>query len=68
MIGLVMPSSGTAFVQGLDIQTDMDEIYTSMGVCPQHEYVLISFHHHHDHHQTPVLQVEGHVICQKINS
>eukprot|EP00268_Persea_americana_P044406 TRINITY_DN44896_c0_g1_i4.p1 TRINITY_DN44896_c0_g1~~TRINITY_DN44896_c0_g1_i4.p1 ORF type:complete len:457 (+),score=84.81 TRINITY_DN44896_c0_g1_i4:184-1554(+) len=37
MIGLVMPSSGTAFVQGLDIQTDMDEIYTSMGVCPQHD-------------------------------
>jgi ABC-type multidrug transport system ATPase subunit len=37
MIGLIKPSSGTAYVQGLDIQTDMDRIYTSMGVCPQHD-------------------------------
>ncbi|KAK7317243.1 hypothetical protein RJT34_01302 [Clitoria ternatea] len=37
MIGLTKPTSGTAFVQGLDIKTDMDGIYTSMGVCPQHD-------------------------------
>ncbi|KAL7139200.1 hypothetical protein ABFS83_09G034600 [Erythranthe nasuta] len=37
MIGLIKPSSGTAYVQGLDMQTDMDKIYTSMGVCPQHD-------------------------------
>ncbi|XP_010256765.1 PREDICTED: ABC transporter A family member 7-like isoform X2 [Nelumbo nucifera] len=37
MIGLITPTSGTAFVQGLDIRTDMDKIYTSMGVCPQHD-------------------------------
>ncbi|XP_028123035.1 ABC transporter A family member 7-like isoform X3 [Camellia sinensis] len=37
MIGLLKPSSGTAYVEGLDIQTQMDEIYTSMGVCPQHD-------------------------------
>ncbi|KAJ1401641.1 P-loop containing nucleoside triphosphate hydrolase [Sesbania bispinosa] len=37
MIGLTKPTSGTAFVQGLDIRTDMDGIYTSMGVCPQHD-------------------------------
>ncbi|KAL0440636.1 UNVERIFIED_CONTAM: ABC transporter A family member 7, partial [Sesamum radiatum] len=37
MIGLTKPSSGTAYVQGLDIRTDMDRIYTSMGVCPQHD-------------------------------
>ncbi|KAF7838432.1 ABC transporter A family member 7-like [Senna tora] len=37
MIGLTKPSSGTAFVQGLDITTNMDGIYTSMGVCPQHD-------------------------------
>ncbi|PIN20632.1 Lipid exporter ABCA1 [Handroanthus impetiginosus] len=37
MIGLIKPSSGTAYVQGLDILTDMDRIYTSMGVCPQHD-------------------------------
>lgn len=37
MIGLTEPSSGAAFVEGLDIRTRMDEIYTSMGVCPQHD-------------------------------
>ncbi|KAL0355624.1 UNVERIFIED_CONTAM: ABC transporter A family member 7 [Sesamum radiatum] len=37
MIGLTKPSAGTAYVQGLDIRTDMDRIYTRMGVCPQHE-------------------------------
>ncbi|KAI9174942.1 hypothetical protein LWI28_025084 [Acer negundo] len=37
MIGLTKPTSGTAFVQGMDIKTDMDRIYTSMGVCPQHD-------------------------------
>ncbi|XP_077245813.1 ABC transporter A family member 7-like [Tasmannia lanceolata] len=37
MIGLITPTSGAAFVQGLDIRTDMDKIYTSMGVCPQHD-------------------------------
>lgn len=37
MIGLTKPTSGTAYVHGLDIRTDMDGIYTSMGVCPQHD-------------------------------
>ena len=37
MIGLTKPTSGAAYVEGLDIRTHMDEIYTSMGVCPQHE-------------------------------
>ncbi|KAF8390227.1 hypothetical protein HHK36_024752 [Tetracentron sinense] len=37
MIGLITPTSGTALVQGLDIRADMDRIYTSMGVCPQHD-------------------------------
>ncbi|KAF9625404.1 hypothetical protein IFM89_022389 [Coptis chinensis] len=37
MIGLTTPTSGTAFIQGLDIRTDMNQIYTSMGVCPQHD-------------------------------
>ncbi|XWS51101.1 hypothetical protein CRYUN_Cryun12cG0147500 [Craigia yunnanensis] len=37
MIGLTKPTSGTAYVQGLDILTYMDTIYTSMGVCPQHD-------------------------------
>ncbi|KAL3679377.1 hypothetical protein R1sor_022333 [Riccia sorocarpa] len=37
MIGLMTPSSGTAYIQGLDIRAEMDRIYTSMGVCPQHD-------------------------------
>jgi ABC-type multidrug transport system ATPase subunit len=37
MIGLIKPTSGAAYVQGMDIRTDMDSIYTNMGVCPQHE-------------------------------
>lgn len=37
MIGLTTPSSGTAYVQGMDIQDNMDKLYTGMGVCPQHE-------------------------------
>nr|QVT92306.1 ABC transporter [Salvia miltiorrhiza] len=37
MIGLIKPTSGSAYIQGLDIRTDMNRIYTSMGVCPQHD-------------------------------
>ncbi|MCL7026910.1 hypothetical protein MKW94_000367 [Papaver nudicaule] len=37
MIGLTTPTSGVALVTGLDIETEMDEIYYSMGVCPQHD-------------------------------
>lgn len=38
MIGLTPPTAGNAYVEQLSIQEDMDKIYTSMGVCPQHEY------------------------------
>ncbi|KAF3322079.1 ABC transporter A family member 7 [Carex littledalei] len=37
MIGLIKPTSGTAYVQGKDMRTDMDGIHTNMGVCPQHD-------------------------------
>ncbi|KAG0592931.1 hypothetical protein KC19_1G291300 [Ceratodon purpureus] len=37
MIGFLKPSSGTAYIQGMNILTDMDRIYTCMGVCPQHD-------------------------------
>ncbi|KAI3846532.1 hypothetical protein MKX03_008214 [Papaver bracteatum] len=37
MIGLTKPTSGMALVNGLDLATEMDEIYSSMGVCPQHD-------------------------------
>ncbi|KAM3319074.1 hypothetical protein P3S67_006274 [Capsicum chacoense] len=32
IIGLIKPISGTAYAQGMDIQTDMDMIYSNMGV------------------------------------
>ncbi|XP_021310476.1 ABC transporter A family member 7 isoform X3 [Sorghum bicolor] len=37
MIGLIKPTSGTAYVHGMDINMDMGNIYTNMGVCPQHK-------------------------------
>ncbi|EEF52145.1 abc transporter, putative [Ricinus communis] len=37
MVGLTKQTSGTAYIQGLDIRTQMDRIYTSIGVCPQHD-------------------------------
>ena len=37
MIGLTRPTAGTAYVQGMNIKTDMEKVHTSMGVCPQHE-------------------------------
>jgi ABC-type multidrug transport system ATPase subunit len=37
LVGFMSPSSGTAVVEGFDIRTDMDRIYTLMGVCPQHD-------------------------------
>lgn len=40
MVGLAKPTSGTAYAHGMDIRMDMDDIYTNMGVCPQHEYLL----------------------------
>ncbi|XP_047049444.1 ABC transporter A family member 7-like isoform X3 [Lolium rigidum] len=37
MVGLTRPTSGTAYAHGMDITMDMDDIYTNMGVCPQHD-------------------------------
>ncbi|XP_020879674.1 ABC transporter A family member 4 isoform X2 [Arabidopsis lyrata subsp. lyrata] len=37
MTGLVKPTSGIALVQSLDTCKDIDRVYTSMGVCPQHD-------------------------------
>lgn len=36
MTGLTKPTSGTAYVHGMDINTEMGNIHTNMGVCPQH--------------------------------
>jgi len=37
MVGFLTPSGGTAFIEGLDILNQMNEIYPMMGVCPQHD-------------------------------
>ncbi|MCD7471870.1 hypothetical protein HAX54_012614 [Datura stramonium] len=37
MTGLLEPSSGSAYVEGLNLRTQMNKIYGSMGVCPQHD-------------------------------
>lgn len=37
MIGFTKPTSGNAFVQDFSIHTDMENIYSSMGVCPQND-------------------------------
>lgn len=34
------PTSGTAFVYGRDIRTDMDSIRLSLGMCPQHNVLF----------------------------
>ncbi|XP_030607370.1 retinal-specific phospholipid-transporting ATPase ABCA4-like [Archocentrus centrarchus] len=50
LTGLYPPTSGTAFINGRDIRTDIDIIRTSMGMCPQHN---ILFNH---------LTVEEHIL------
>ncbi|CAL8346561.1 unnamed protein product [Merluccius merluccius] len=50
LTGLYPPTSGTAFINGRDIRTEMDEIRTSLGMCPQHN---ILFSH---------LTVEEHIL------
>ena len=39
LTGLVPPDGGTAIIEGLDVNTDMDEIRRNLGVCPQHDIV-----------------------------
>lgn len=32
MIGLVAPTNGTAYIHGMDLRKDMNEIYANIGV------------------------------------
>ncbi|XP_030630578.1 retinal-specific phospholipid-transporting ATPase ABCA4 [Chanos chanos] len=50
LTGLFPPTSGTAYVNGRDIRTDIDVIRQSMGMCPQYN---ILFNH---------LTVEEHIL------
>lgn len=38
--GLFPQTSGTAYVYGKDIRTDIDSIRTSLGMCPQHNILF----------------------------
>ena len=40
LTGLFPPTSGTAFIYGNDIRMDMDQIRTSLGMCPQHNVLF----------------------------
>uniref|UniRef100_A0AAX7W114 P-type phospholipid transporter n=1 Tax=Astatotilapia calliptera TaxID=8154 RepID=A0AAX7W114_ASTCA len=40
LTGLYPPTSGTAYINGRDIRTDIDIIRTSMGMCPQHNILF----------------------------
>lgn len=35
LIGMIPPSSGTAYINGYDINTDIEKARSSMGICPQ---------------------------------
>jgi energy-coupling factor transporter ATP-binding protein EcfA2 len=37
LTGFIEPTAGTGIVEGLDIRSDMPQIYKLMGVCPQHD-------------------------------
>ncbi|XP_064252178.1 phospholipid-transporting ATPase ABCA7 isoform X1 [Passer domesticus] len=40
LTGLLPPTSGTAYVLGWDIRSDIDSIRKSMGMCPQHNVLF----------------------------
>ncbi|PAN04686.2 hypothetical protein PAHAL_1G084200 [Panicum hallii] len=37
LTGFSKPTSGTAYIEGMDIRLEMDRIYTAIGVCPQED-------------------------------
>ncbi|TRY62479.1 hypothetical protein DNTS_007141, partial [Danionella cerebrum] len=40
LTGMFPPTSGTAYIYGKNIRTDMDAIRTSLGTCPQHNVIF----------------------------
>ena len=40
LCGLFPPTSGTAYINGLSIRTDMPEIRSSLGICPQYNVLF----------------------------
>ncbi len=37
LIGFLEPTRGAAYVQGYNLQHDLDTVYSLLGVCPQHD-------------------------------
>ena len=50
LTGLIPADSGTAVIEGFDLNEDMSEIRRNLGVCPQHDVLF------------PTLTVEEHLI------
>ena len=40
LTGLISPDAGTAIIEGLDINENIDEIRRNLGVCPQHDVLF----------------------------
>ncbi|CAD5112606.1 DgyrCDS1819 [Dimorphilus gyrociliatus] len=40
LTGFLQPSSGTAYINGLDIRTDLEEVRKTLGLCPQHDILF----------------------------
>ncbi|XP_054282014.1 phospholipid-transporting ATPase ABCA1-like isoform X1 [Macrosteles quadrilineatus] len=40
LTGMFPPTSGTAYINGLDIRKQMDSIRSSLGMCPQHNVLF----------------------------
>lgn len=40
LTGLYQPTSGTAFIKGKDIRTDINAVRSSLGMCPQHNVLF----------------------------
>lgn len=40
LTGLFPPTSGTAFLYGRDIRTEIEQVRNSFGVCPQHDILF----------------------------
>ena len=38
--GFIPPTSGTAYIDGQDIRTNIDQIRSNMGLCPQHNVLF----------------------------
>ncbi|XP_070193926.1 phospholipid-transporting ATPase ABCA3-like [Littorina saxatilis] len=42
LTGFLPPSSGTAYVNGFDIRTDINSVRSNLGLCPQHNILFES--------------------------